>query len=174
MGVEKEKPVRRSSGKGPSGKGTGTVLAAAMLAMVTAAGCSQSEAPRVPTNFARGQVFLEGQPLAGALVVLHRQGEPAATTGTVNGVKAAEPAPSARALSEADGRFTLTTYEAGDGVPEGEYVVTVVQRPAQKNGEGFEPGPNVLPPRYASPKTTDLRVRIAAGENELTPLALKR
>ncbi|MCE9545413.1 MAG: S26 family signal peptidase [Planctomycetia bacterium] len=169
MGVEKEKPVRR-----PSGSGTGTVLAAAVLVIATAAGCSKSEAPRVPTNFARGQVFLEGKPLQGALVVLHRQGEPAATTGTVNGVKAAEPAPSARGLSEADGRFTLTTYATGDGVPEGEYLVTVVQRPAQKNGESFEPGPNVLPSRYASPKTTDLRVKIAVGENELAPLALKR
>ena len=154
----------------PTGKGVGTVLAATLLVATTVlAGCSKSGPPREATNAAKGQVLLDGEPLAGAFVVLHRQGETAA-----EGSSEAPKAPAARALTEADGRFTLTTYDAGDGVPAGEYVVTVVQRPAQKNGESFEPGPNVLPPRYASPTTTNLKVRIAAGENELAPLALTR
>lgn len=155
----------------PLGTGKGTALAAAVLAAVMGAGCSKGDAPRVPTQPARGQVLFDGKPLSGALVVLHRPGVATSETSTDKSKQKATP-PTARGLTDSEGRYALTTYDTGDGVPEGEYAVTVVQRPAQKVGESYEQGPNVLPPRYASPATTDLKVRIAAGQNELAPLAL--
>jgi hypothetical protein len=168
MNLEKKKAANR-----PVSIGQGTALAAALLvAAMAASGCSKRpERPRVPTTEARGQVLLDGKPLAGALVILHPQG---VDKVTVDGAKEPVPDPSARGVSQADGRFTLSTYDTGDGAAEGEYAVTVVHRPAKKTGESFEPGPNVLPPRYASAKTSGLRATIADGENELPPFALKQ
>jgi len=167
MNLVKKKPVDR-----PVDMGKITTLAATLLvAVLAASGCSKkAERPRVPTTTAAGQVLLDGKPLAGALVILHPQG---AEKVEAPGAKEPIPAPSARGVSQPDGRFTLSTYDTGDGAPVGEYAVTVVHRPAQKNGESFEPGPNVLPPRYASAKTSGLRVKISEGENELPPIALK-
>ena len=72
-----------------------------------------------------------------------------------------------------DGKFHVGTYATGDGAPEGQYVVTVVHCPLVQKGSDSVPGPNVLPNKYASPKTSDLRVAIVKGANTLPVLALK-
>jgi hypothetical protein len=67
---------------------------------------------------------------------------------------------------EADGTFQISTYAAFDGAPAGKYAVAVVWRdpPLDKFGR---PGPNLLPEKYASPTTSELRVQIKAGTNEV-------
>ena len=64
----------------------------------------------------RGQVTLDGKPLAEAMVVLHP------LTGSVVGGQ--KPI----GFTDQDGRFVLTTYQSGDGAPPGEYAVTVEYR----------------------------------------------
>ena len=76
------------------------------------------------------------------------------------------------ALVEADGTFTLSTYTANDGAPQGEYLVTVVWPDPPRDARG-RPGPNRLPERYAQPETSGLRARVADGPNEFT-FELKR
>ena len=71
------------------------------------------------------------------------------------------------------GKFTLTTYEAGDGAAAGEYSVTVVHTPLVKVDGDTVAGPNVLPVKYATPTDTDLKVSITAGPNTLPALELK-
>ena len=73
-----------------------------------------------------------------------------------------------------DGTFTATTYDAGDGVPAGTYIVTLQWRKATKSGNEFLPGPNLLPARYGRPDTSDIVVRIAEGRNDLPPIVLHR
>ena len=51
--------------------------------------------------------------------------------------------------------------------PEGQYVMTVVHCPLVQIGSDSVPGPNVLPNKYASPKTSDLRVEVVKGANTL-------
>jgi hypothetical protein len=97
----------------------------------------------------RGRVTFEGRPAAGAYVVFQAQ------------AKEGGP-PRADALADADGSFTLSTYEAGDGAVAGKYVVTVVWRKPFFTAEG-KPGPNALPARYASPKTSPLVVEVTGG-----------
>ncbi|MCE9544800.1 MAG: carboxypeptidase-like regulatory domain-containing protein [Planctomycetia bacterium] len=139
------------------------VLVAA--ASLVAGGCSKSDANKIKTYAVRGQVTLEGQPVPGAFVVLHPQGVTADTAAA---------APTARGQTGADGRFQLTTFASDDGAPAGQYAVTVVHHPTQDKDGSIEPGPNVLPPRYASPKTTNLHVSINPAENDLPPLALSK
>ncbi len=102
----------------------------------------------------RGVVYLDGSPLAGAQVNFSR---PA-------GKK--RPAVSANALTEGDGSFVPTTYRAFDGLPAGKYAVTVVQRRPLTTPDGL-PGPNRLPARYASAKTSGLTVEVKEGMAEI-------
>ncbi len=73
----------------------------------------------------------------------------------------------ADALTEADGTFTLTTYQANDGAQAGDYVVTVVQRQPEYDAAG-KPGPNRLPAKYAGPQTTDLKTQVKSGPNVIS------
>lgn len=136
--------------------------AAAAIALVTllAAGCSKTETDRVPVFPVTGQVTFDGRPAAGAFVVFHRKDN---TVGF----------PPPRAQVDQQGNFAVSTYVSQDGAPVGEYVVTVeLRKVVDKDGE-FVPGPNVLPPKYSSPKTTSLVAKINEGENSL-PIKIVR
>jgi len=111
-------------------------------------------ADRKPTQPVQGKVFFEGTPAANAHVVFHR------------------PLPDGKryeyggdALVEADGSFTMTTYTANDGVPVGDYAVTVTLREPMWD-DASKPGPNRLPQRYSKPATSELRVKVKEGTNE--------
>jgi hypothetical protein len=134
---------------------------AAAIVVIAIAGCGKGSGhPAVyPVS---GQVLWNGKPLAGALVVLHPQ-----VTSDARCIPA-------RAHTDAKGQFRAGTFDSADGAQEGEYAVTVTYCPLQKNDDGWTPGPNVLPVKYASPKTTDLRVQVAKGTNSLPPLTVQQ
>jgi hypothetical protein len=140
-------------------------FAARLLPLLTSgllslAGCERDEGP--PCYAVRGTILYEGKPVPHAFVVLH----PAAPEGR-DGSR-----PSA--FTNAKGEFTVTSRTARDGAPAGDYVATVEWRPlVQRKGE-YEPGPNRLPTRYSKVETSGLRIRVAAGDNELPPLTLKK
>jgi len=110
---------------------------------------------RKPTHPVRGTVLFEGAPVAGAKVLFHWIGK--------DGKQKNE---AGDALTDADGTFVLSTYEANDGAPAGQYVVTVVQQEPRFGGNGA-PGPNLVPAKYASPETSDLSIQVKNGPNEL-------
>ena len=142
----------------------GTMLPSALVAAVMGlaiVGCGKGHGDRVALYRAEGQVLWNEKPLAGALVVLHPQGQ------------ADRKATAARGRTDANGRYRVGTFDSADGAAEGEYAVTVTCCPVQQQGESWSPGPNVLPTQYASPKTTDLRVQVAKGTNTLPELVLR-
>jgi hypothetical protein len=137
-----------------------TVLLLAVAAALT--GCDVKHPDRLPVFPVEGQVQVNGQPLANAFVVLHPKG-------------ASDPRLlAARGQTDQNGKFQVTTYEAGDGAPVGEYAVTVEYHPLLNQGGSYEPGPNVLPRRLASPSTTDVIVRVAASPNTLPPIDVRQ
>ncbi|MBW8885605.1 MAG: hypothetical protein JF612_12715 [Planctomycetia bacterium] len=107
-------------------------------------------------------VTYQGQPIGGAFLALHPKAGASADV------------PTATAVVQSDGTFAITTYDRGDGVPQGDYVVTVQWRKAIKAGADFVPGPNLLPVKYSRPESSDVVVHVAAGTNQLPPIALKR
>ncbi len=117
-------------------------------------GCSRSNGPT--TYPVEGMVRVNGQPAASALVTFHPiDGQSARPTCRVGD----------------DGRFALTTREAGDGAPAGEYRVTVVWTRAVAGKKGVSDGDDVpvrslLPATYASPETTPLKATVRPGGNE--------
>jgi hypothetical protein len=130
-----------------------------VAAIGSIAGCNSRDG--VALFPVEGVLKCNGQPLAGAQVVFH----PRERTAKV---------PPARAQTDASGKFKLTTFNTHDGAPAGEYAVTVEFFPLQQWQDEFIAGRNVLPPRYASPATTDLRIRIANEPNKLNALEIKR
>lgn len=82
------------------------------LASVLLAGCSRGgSADRKPVYAVTGKVTMSGGPVANALVTFSpKQKQPVAIGKT-----------------DANGQFTLTTYDGGDGAAEGEFVVLVTK-----------------------------------------------
>ena len=111
--------------------------------------------PILPTHPVAGKAFFDGVPIAGAEITLTR----------AKGIKGV---PSV-AVVAADGSFRMSTYKPNDGVPVGEFKVTVVWRDDRPDGIGA----NRLPAKYATVDTTPLRAAVTAGDNRLT-LELKR
>jgi 3',5'-cyclic AMP phosphodiesterase CpdA len=109
---------------------------------------------RKPTQPVHGWVYYKGSPVPDAYVVFQsvpRKGE--------RGIRA-------DGVAGGDGSFTLSTYKAFDGAPEGDYQVTVVQRRPFYTIEG-NPGPNLLPARYESTRTSGLTAHVTRGKNDI-------
>ena len=134
-------------------------LLAMTMTLGLLAGCSASDG--VALFPVEGELKLNGQPLAGAQVVFHPQG----TSAKI---------PPARARTDAAGHFRLTTFDTDDGAPAGTYAVTVEYFPLLQQHDEFVASRNVLPPKYASPTTTDLKIEVAQRPNKLTALEVKR
>ena len=129
----------------------------ALLACV--AGCTGSTRPAV--HPVTGHVFFhKTTPAAGAFVVF----QPA--TDAQKQAMAARPF----ATVEADGSFSLTTYETNDGAPEGDYGVTIVWTPPVKTKgpritDGDATAPDKLGGRYGNPQKPALTATVKKGEN---------
>lgn len=134
------------------------VLAAAAFALH--AGCSEKGVVCHPV---RGTMEWAGKPLAEANVTFHPQ------------TPASAEFPRPVATTDEQGRFSLTTFKTGDGAPAGKYTITVeLRQPRQVGEEIVRDGPNVLPPRYASPDTSPLSYEVTAGDNEIPLLRIER
>lgn len=137
-------------------------LAAFALALTfVASGCGD-DGDRTAVHPTSGKLTYEGIVPEGALVVLHPKDatSPYAVRPT--------------AKVQSDGSFALTTYETGDGAPAGDYVVTVTWAQAVQVGGDFVPGPELIPPKYQKPQTSDLVVSVAEGDNDLAPIVIRR
>jgi serine/threonine-protein phosphatase CPPED1 len=111
---------------------------------------------RKPPQPVRGKVLLAGAPVPDAYVAFNSIGGDGKSFTRV-----------ADAFAEGDGSFAMSSYKAFDGVPAGQYAVTVVLRQPF-----FEPtgklGANRLPAVYADAKTSPLRFEVRSGVNEFT------
>ncbi|HEV7281206.1 MAG TPA: hypothetical protein VGN57_13465 [Pirellulaceae bacterium] len=140
-----------------------TVAALGSASMVGGlfAGCDSGFVAPVDTFKTAGKATFKGQPIEGATLILHRQGEPLADV----------PAPSARV--NVDGSFATTTFASGDGAPAGEYVATVEWRKQVQVRGDWTYGPNLLPPAYADPGRSPLRITIAERDNVLPAIEIR-
>ena len=131
-----------------------SVAAACMFALASV-GCGESWLEVVPAS---GTVKVDGKSPEGAHIVLHPKSpvgtEPIAPTGTV----------------KPDGSFVITTYQAGDGAPPGEYVATVQWYQIDKDGIV---GPNVIPKEYSTPQTSPIKVTVKGdGPTTIEPISI--
>jgi hypothetical protein len=137
------------------GRSIKTAVVLFVLAAAALTGCHSNAAALNPVE---GQIIVNGRPLPNAQVVL-RSDNP--------------DVPVAQGQTDAEGKFSLTTFNKHDGAPEGDFRVTVAYyRHVQVNGD-LLPGPNVLPTKYSDPARTELRVSVRKGDNHLPPITLQ-
>ena len=136
-----------------------TTWLAGVVFAITFAGCGGEEG-RVPVYKVTGKVTVSGEVPEGALVVLY----PAKIQGDQ------ELRPSGKVRS--DGSFSLTTYEADDGAPVGEYTATIAWNKLIKRGQDSVAGPNVIAKDYAKRESSTWKVKVEDAPNDLAPLQI--
>ena len=120
------------------------------IVLVASAGCGSG---KKKTCIVRGKVTYDGKVVPNGTITFFP------TEG-----------PSASGEIQPDGSYTLTTYVAGDGAVEGAYTVVIV---AMRDESGRLPEernplpPPIVPNKYTSAATSDLRAEVKAGENTL-------
>lgn len=127
------------------------------VALCSFASCG-SGPKQLPTFEVKGQVLQAGKPVPHATVVFH----PAFDLGP----DVSKP----RGTTSEDGSFTLSTYGAADGAPEGDYKVTVEQWLTTNPEKGPE---SRLPKKYAKPDDSGLTVKVTTGKNEIPAIQLQ-
>lgn len=131
-----------------------TVICLGMLACVV--GCSSEEEPyRKPTSGVTGQIMVDGTavPTAEPLKI---------DCHSVAGVDQKHPTFSS-ALTGEDGKFQISTYETGDGVPPGEYTLTFMWGKMNIIAASYG-GPDRLKKKYSDPKTSEVQFTVKEGE----------
>lgn len=142
------------------------VVRATCVAVLIAGACLGCHRPGVdplavyPVD---GEVFVDGKPAEGAVIAFHPTERPEWKSAT------------SRAVVDRDGAFSLTTYAANDGAPEGEYVITVYwpERLLDPNGEGDSLPADKLQFRFASSGKSNLRASLGREPVTLDRVDLK-
>ena len=116
---------------------------------------------RKPVYPVQGEVRVDGLAPAHAQIAFHPVGDA--------GPDAVHPV----GVVDDQGRFTLTTYKAGDGAPPGEYRVTVAWFLASGRPGDDGPAQNYLPARFGSAETTPLHAVVEKGPNALPAFLLQ-
>jgi hypothetical protein len=116
------------------------------IVVATWSGCSHSvDAVPTPVIPAEGTVIYHGQAVAGAQLTFHNDDLP-------------EPA---FAVTDAAGKFQCMTNDSSDGIPAGEYIVTITT-PA-----------GGIPARYSAAESSPLQITVEQGAENRFLLELK-
>ncbi len=127
-----------------------------MVLACTLPGCSSEPEPfRKQTSVVTGQVFVDGVPVpvkTPLKVECHN----------VAGMDQEHPTISS-ALTMEDGKFEISTYESGDGLPPGDYVLTFMWGKMNLIAGNYG-GPDLLKKKYLNPDKSEFKVTVKEGE----------
>jgi hypothetical protein len=148
----------------------------ALLCSVTLAGCSDGtvgSSSREKVYKVTGKVTMGGAPVANAFVTFAPSGKQPAATGR----------------TDTEGKYTLTTYDPGDGAAAGDYTALVTKEGAAPAAPGGHDPKNtnpaaagapthaaqksaatsgLLPTKYSAASSSDLKVTVKAdGANDI-------
>jgi hypothetical protein len=115
------------------------------------AGCGDSPPPRKETFPVVGKVVVDGKPAGFLVINCVRLSE----ADKVNPTES-------KCLTEDDGSFKIATYVSGDGVPEGDYVLTFQW--GQLNLFTHSYDGDKLNGRYSDPETSPIKFTVVKGK----------
>lgn len=134
----------------------------AMIAVLSL-GCGGGEQPfRKATSPTKGTVMVDGiPPGSGVQIQCHPVGPPDPEHPSVSATET-DPA----------GKFSISTYESGDGLPAGEYVLTFTWQEFNVMSRSYS-GEDKLNGRYSDPATSQIKLTVKEGEeNDLGTIEL--
>ncbi len=114
--------------------------------------CSNDAIDRKDTFPVTGRVLIDGDPVKD--VAVRCLGEA--------GIDKKSPTVSS-AFTDAEGKFEISTYESGDGVPVGKYVLTFEWGKLNLMSMQYG-GPDKLKGKYSNPKTSQHKFEVVAGQ----------
>lgn len=115
-------------------------------------GCAGKDPNRKLTVPVRGQVFVDGEPAAMLQVECH----------PVDGIDTQQPTIT-HAVNDSEGKFELSTYEAGDGAPLGQYKLTFRWQDFNVVSASYS-GPDKLKKRYADMGQSEFSLTVEDGK----------
>ncbi len=130
---------------------TKLVLLFSGLACMATSGCSSRDPNWKETIPVSGIVLADGQPAEGVTVIFN----------PVAGMDQDQPTVT-QSMTDAEGKFSASTYESGDGVPQGDYKLTFTWGKLNPISMTFDG--DKFKGRYKDPKKSDFEVKIVAGE----------
>src|SRR5262245_53412047 len=98
-----------------------------------------------------GEVFLNGEPAAGAQVHFHSVDDDGRAP--------------ASAVVQEDGSFQLSTFGTNEGAEAGDYIVTLNWREEEKIDGEMINGPDRFDERYSTPAKSKLHATVEPGDN---------
>jgi hypothetical protein len=117
------------------------------------AGCGGNEPFRKPTSPVKGKITVDGkEPGSGIQIACH----------AVAGFDAVNPSVST-GESNPDGTFVLSTYQTGDGIPAGDYVLLFTWQEFNIMARSYS-GKDKLNGKYATPETSTIKITVKEGE----------
>jgi hypothetical protein len=146
---------RDAAGGGP-GRRAGTRAAALLIVLACGGGCGDA-GDGLEKYPVRGRVLVNGQSAEMMAVTFHNT-DPAAPGNAARPV----------AVTDAEGRFALSTNADRDGAVPGEYLVTFFW--ASENGPSAY---DRLGGRFADAAGSGQRIRVEKKENDLEPIDLR-
>lgn len=120
---------------------------------VAVLGCGGEEPFRKATSPVKGKVTVDGAaPGSEIQIVCHFLGTADTQHPTYS-----------QAATDAEGNFSISTYEAGDGIPAGDYVLVFTWRDYNVMARSYT-GPDKLKNRYSDPMTSPIKLTVKDGE----------
>lgn len=139
------------------------IIPISLVCAIIWGGCSKQKGPA--TAQVTGTVMLDGVPVEGANVLF------APPVGSDDARLASQ------AVTDSTGRYQLQTHIGGGkfkpGVVPGKYDITIVKLDTAAIKNMLSPPKNLLPTKYADPKTSQLKADIVEGKPNDVPLTLK-
>ena len=129
-----------------------------VLVLVGVVGCN-AKPGTAPTLKVTGTVTYNGEPVEGASVAfIPENGRPASGT------------------TDASGKFTLSTFESGDGAVPGKHTVAISEQPDESEpmpgtpeAENWQPSEARFPEKYSDAKQSGFTAQVELGKtNEFT------
>lgn len=139
------------------------VVCVVLLLVGSCLGCRRPGVDALPVYLVKGEVFVDGKPAEGAVIAFHPTERTEWKSAT------------SRGIVNRDGAYSLTTYVANDGAPEGEYVITVYwpERLINPDGEGDSLPADKLQHRFARSGKSNLRAMLGREPVTLARVDLK-
>ena len=126
-------------------------LSTAGILAFAAAGCGEKHLNEKQVFKIKGTVKVDGNPVPDIQVALHAKAGPDDKQPTYP-----------QGFTDAEGHIRISTYEDGDGAPEGEYNLTFVWQEFNLLSRSYG-GPDKLNKKYADPKNSPFNVVLAEG-----------
>ena len=122
------------------------------LGLAVLVGCGVQGPTMKETYPVTGQVFVDGSPVENLAVTCHLVGE----------IDKLNPSNSAT-FTGTDGKFAISTYNQGDGVPVGEYLLTFMWGELNVFSASYG-GPDKLNDRYSDVGESKFKVHVEKGK----------